>query len=68
MPLARNGGKEEVKGEYGRISGKEEGNADYGVIVQPSQQHVVPCVEGVEWGFGTRGLSIRWQHFGSASR
>ena len=27
-------------------------------IVQPSQQHVVPCVKGVEWGLGTRGLRI----------
>ena len=35
-----------------------EGNADYGGMVQPSQQHVAPCVKGVEWGFGTRGLRI----------
>ena len=26
---ARKGGKGEVKGEYGRILGEEEGNADY---------------------------------------
>ena len=26
--------------------------------MQPSQQHVAPCVEGVEWGLGTRGLRI----------
>ena len=44
--LAHKGGK--VKGEYGRISGKEEGNADYGGMVQPSQQHVAPCVKGIE--------------------
>ena len=25
-------------------------------MVQPSQQHVAPCVEGFEWGLGTRGL------------
>ena len=25
-----------------------EGNADYGGMVQPNQQHVAPCVEGVE--------------------
>ena len=38
----------EVKGIYGRIWGEEEGNADYGGIGQPSQQHVKPCVKGVE--------------------
>ena len=36
----------EVKGEYGGIRG-EEGNADYGGMVQPSQQHVAPCVKEV---------------------
>ena len=36
--------KEEVKGEYGGIWREEEGNADYGGVVQPSQQHVAPCV------------------------
>ena len=36
---ARKGGKErgEVKGEYGGIEVEEEGNADYGGMVQPSQ-------------------------------
>ena len=36
---ARRGGKErgEVKGEYEEIWGEEEGNADYGAMVQPSQ-------------------------------
>jgi len=30
-------------------------NADYyGGMVQPSQQHVAPCVKVVERGFGTR--------------
>ena len=24
--------------------------------MQPSQQHVAPCVKGVEWGSGRRGL------------
>ena len=43
----------EVMGEYGKIGGNEEGNADYGGIVQPSQQHAAPCVKGVEWGLGT---------------
>ena len=56
-------GKEErgeVKGLgiYARVCGEEEGNADYGGRVQPSQQHVVPCVKVVEWGFGTRGLRM----------
>ena len=40
-------GEKEVKGEYGGIWGKEEENADYGGIVQPSQQHVAPCVNVV---------------------
>ena len=49
----------EVKGEYGGIWGEEEEeNADYGGVVQPSQQHVAPCVRVIEWGFGTRG----WIH------
>ena len=53
---ARKGEKERgaVKGEYGGICGEEKGNADYGGMVQPSQQHV-PCLKLVEWGFGTRG-------------
>ena len=37
---------------------KDEGNADYGGMVQPSQQHVASCVKGVEWKLGTRGLRI----------
>ena len=28
----------------------EGGNADYGGMVQPSQQLVTPCVKEVEWG------------------
>ena len=47
-------GRWEVKGEYGGACGEEDGNADYGGMVLPSQQHVAPCVKGVEWGFGTR--------------
>ena len=50
----RRGGNE---GEHERIL-REEGNADYGVMVQPSQQHVAPCVQGVEWGLGTRSLRM----------
>ena len=34
---------------------REEVNADW---VQPSQQHVAPCVKGVERGLGTRGLRM----------
>ena len=36
----------------------EEWNAHYGGMVQPSQQHVAPCVKGIEWGLGTRGLRM----------
>ena len=25
-------------------------------MVQPSQQYFAPCLKGVEWGLGTRGL------------
>ena len=42
-----------MKGEYGAVCGEEEGNADYGGMVQLSQQHVAPCVK--VRGFGTRG-------------
>ena len=45
---------EEVKGKYGRIRGEEEGNVDYGVIVQPSQQHVAPCMKGFVSGLSTK--------------
>ena len=38
--------------------GKKEINADYGGMVQPSQQPVALCVEGIEWGLGTRGLRM----------
>ena len=57
-------GKErgEVKGKYGGVCGEEEGNADYGEMMQPSQQHVAPCVKGVEWGWGTRGLGMLHTH------
>ena len=43
---ARKGGKEreEVKGSMEEF----EENADYGGTVQPSQQHVAPCVEVVQ--------------------
>ena len=47
-----------MKGEYGRILEEEERNADYGRIVQHSQQHVAPCIKWIEWGLGTRSLRI----------
>ena len=49
---ARKGRKKrrEVKGVYGGIEWEEEGNVDYGGMVQPSQQHVAPCIKGVERG------------------
>ena len=31
---------------YGRICWEEEGNAVYGQMMQPSQQHVAPCIKG----------------------
>ena len=55
---ARKGGGEEVQTEYGGTWGEEEENDDYRGMVQPSQQHVVPCVKRVKWGLGTRGLGM----------
>ena len=37
-------GGREVKDDYGRIWREEEGNADYGVMVQPGQQQAAPFV------------------------
>ena len=38
---------------------EEEGNADYGGLVQPSQQHLHHVyIKGVQWGLGTRGLGM----------
>ena len=34
------------------------GGAVYRGMMQTSQQHVAPCVTGVEWGLGTRGLRM----------
>ena len=48
----------EVRGGCRGIWGEEEGNADYWGMVQPSQQHVIPCVKMVKWGFGTRGMRM----------
>ena len=45
----------EAKDECGGIWGEEQENADHGIVVQPNQQHVAPCLNVVEWGFGTRG-------------
>ena len=36
------------EGEYGGILREQERNADYGGMVQGSQQHVAPCVKGVQ--------------------
>ena len=44
-----------MKGQYEGVCGEEEGNANYGEMMQPNQQHVALCVKVVEWGFGTRG-------------
>jgi len=56
LPLnSRVGKREKVKGEYGGILGEGEENSDYGGMVKPSQQHVAPCVKGVEWGRGYIG-------------
>ena len=56
--IAHKGKKErgKMKGEHGGVCGEEEENADYGGMVQPTQQHVAPYVIEVEWGLGTRGL------------
>ena len=44
---AHKGKKErgEVKGEYGVVCVEEEGNADYGGIVQPSHSYVAPRIK-----------------------
>ena len=47
-----------VKGSIEEFEGRRRGNADHMGMVQPSQQHVAPCVKGVEWGLGTRGLRM----------
>ena len=46
----------EVKGEYGRICADEEGNADYGGMVKPSQQQVVRYEKGLsnDWARAIR--------------
>ena len=56
-------GGEEVKGKNGRVWGEEEGNFDYGGIVQLSQQHVAPCEKGMS-GDWVREVWEWWQHFG----
>ena len=37
---------------------EEDGNADYGGMVQLSQQHVRPCVKEVQCGLDTTGLGM----------
>ena len=46
------GSKEELEDKSRR------GNAEYGGMVQPNQQHVARCEKGFEWGLDTRGLGI----------
>ena len=59
---ARKGEKErrEVKkGSMEEFEGmQEQGNAENGGMVQPSQQHVAPSVKEVEWRLGTRCLRL----------
>ena len=45
-----------MKGEYGGVCGEEEGNPDYGGMVQPSNYAL--CVKVDEWRFGTTGLRM----------
>ena len=55
----RKEGKEKGVCEGGVGRNMREGGeeiADYGEMLQPSQQHITPCVKGVEWGLGTRGF------------
>ena len=42
----------------GRERMEVEGNANYGGMMQPSQEHVAPCVKGVEWELGTTGFRM----------
>ena len=48
----------EEKERYGGIWREEEENADYGGIVQPSQQHTALCVKVVEWELGSKFLRM----------
>ena len=59
-------GKErlEVKGEYGGIWEEEEGNSDYWGMVQPSQQHVAPCVKGIGHDRFENGGRVLGRHLG----
>ena len=51
---AHKGKKErgEVKGNMEEFVGRRRG------MVQHSQQHVAPCVKGIEYGLDTRGLRM----------
>ena len=40
------------------FEGRRRGTLTAGEMVQPSQQHVAPCVKVVGWGLGKRGLRI----------
>ena len=43
---------------FGGIPWEKEGIAEYGGMVQPSQQYLTPCEKRIELGLGTRGLRI----------
>ena len=40
------------------IEGRRRGMLSAGRMMQSSQQHVAPCVKGIRWGLGTRGLRM----------
>ena len=59
---------EKKSGEVKESIEEFEGNVDYEGMVQPNQQHVVPCVKEMELGLGPRKVGEWWQRFGSESR
>ena len=63
MIIAPNSRAYKGEGEYGGIWGEEEQNTNYGEMVQPSQQHVAPCVEARTTILVVRGKSS-WVGFG----
>ena len=50
------------KGDYGRIWGEEEGNADYGGKAQPSQLHLIEDLV-IESSFNLTIHSLQFQYF-----
>ena len=52
-----------MKGEYGEVEERKRGMLTTGEWCNPcSQQHVAPCVEGVEWGLHTRDFRTDRHH------